>query len=168
MSSPSPVTRAIAVLICDDSDPFRLLLSSMISHEPDLQVVGEARNGRDAIGEVRRLQPDVILLDLSMPIMTGLDALPAIKDAAPNARIIAFTGLSGAVVKDAIIAAGADEFVEKGVHPDVIVDTIKRVGRDSTRASDAPHRSPTRDARRDETSGQSFIGSMLAGVFSKR
>jgi DNA-binding NarL/FixJ family response regulator len=124
-STPSPKTDTIDVLICDDSDALRLLLRVVVGLDPDLGVAGEARNGREAIAEAARLQPDVILLDLSMPVLTGLDALPAIKAAAPSAHIIAFTGLSASVVEEAVLRAGADSLLEKGALPDEIAEAIK-------------------------------------------
>jgi DNA-binding NarL/FixJ family response regulator len=120
------MTDTIGVLICDDSDGLRLLLQVVVGLDPDLGVAGEARNGQEAITEAARLQPDVILLDLSMPVLTGLDALPAIKAAAPSAHIIAFTGLSAAVVEETVLRAGADSFLEKGAPPEAIAEAIKQ------------------------------------------
>jgi NarL family two-component system response regulator LiaR len=116
----------IGVLICDDADSLLLLLRVVVGLDPGLHVAGEARNGQEAILEAARLQPDVILLDLSMPVLTGLDALPAIKAAAPGAHVIAFTGLSASVVEAAVRRAGADSFLEKGALPDVIAEAIKQ------------------------------------------
>jgi NarL family two-component system response regulator LiaR len=120
------MTDTIGVLICDDSDALRLLLQVVVGLDPDLGVAGEARNGQEAIAEAARLQPDVILLDLSMPVLTGLDALPAIKAAAPNAHVIAFTGLSASVAEAAVLRAGADSFLEKGALPETIAEVIKQ------------------------------------------
>ena len=125
-SAPSPAANAIGVLICDDSDSLRLLLRVALGLDPGLHVAGEARNGQGAIAEAARLQPDVILLDLSMPVLTGLDALPAIKAAAPSAHVIAFTGFSASVVEEVVRRAGAHSFLEKGARPDVIADAIKQ------------------------------------------
>jgi DNA-binding NarL/FixJ family response regulator len=168
MSRSPALSSPIDVLICDDSEPLRVLLSITLGDDPDLRVAGEARNGREAIDEAKKLQPDVVLLDLSMPVMTGLDALPAIKLAAPDARIIAFTGLSGSVVKEALMAAGVEDFVEKGAHPDVIVATIKRVAHDLKNARYAQPRRPMQTDERTGTRGKSLIDGVLAVVFSKR
>jgi len=125
-SAQSSSAYEIGVLICDDSDSLRLLLRVALGLDAGLHVAGEARNGQDAIAEAARLQPDVILLDLSMPVLTGLDALPAIKAAAPSAHIIAFTGFSASVVEEAVRRAGADSFLEKGARPDVVAAAIKQ------------------------------------------
>jgi NarL family two-component system response regulator LiaR len=124
-SAQSPSTYKIGVLICDDADSLRQLLRIVVGLDPGLHVAGEARNGQEAIAEAARLQPDVILLDLSMPVLAGLDALPAIKAAAPGAHVIAFTGLSASVAEEAVRRAGADSFLEKGARPDAIAEAIK-------------------------------------------
>jgi DNA-binding NarL/FixJ family response regulator len=158
MSDSSASTDAAGVLICDDSDALRFLLTVMIAREADLRLAGEARNGREAIDEATRLQPDVILLDLSMPVMTGLAALPAVRAAAPNAHIIAFTGLAGSVAKDAVLAAGADQFLEKSVHPESIVACIRQGAGVGERASTRP--SKTRRSR--------LLGGVLSVVASRK
>ena len=122
-SSDTPDT--IGVLVCDDSDALRLLLYVIVSGDPSLCMLGEARNGAEAISQAELLQPDVILLDLSMPYLSGMEALPRIKAAAPRTHVIAFTGLSGSTVLNAVLDAGADSFLEKGATADAITDAIK-------------------------------------------
>ncbi|MHB8468425.1 MAG: response regulator, partial [Gaiellaceae bacterium] len=106
------------MLICDDVAAMRLLLNVIVGLNPDLHVAGEARDGNEAVSEARRLQPDVVVLDLSMPARSGLDALPDIRRVAPASVVIAFTGLDESVVGDAARAAGAASFVQKGTDPD--------------------------------------------------
>jgi DNA-binding NarL/FixJ family response regulator len=118
---------SIGVLICDDVESIRMLLEAVIDSHDGLRVVGRAENGRQAIAEAERLQPDVILLDLSMPILTGLDALPEIKRVAPAARVIVLSGFAAEMIEDDVVAHGADRFLEKGVHPDVITALIEEV-----------------------------------------
>ena len=119
--------REIGVLICDDVDAMRVLLGLVVGLGGNLRVVGEARDGNEAIVEAKRLQPDVILLDLSMPHRTGLDALPAIKQVAPGAQVIVFSGFVAATIEADVLALGAARFIEKGVDPDVIVAAIREV-----------------------------------------
>jgi DNA-binding NarL/FixJ family response regulator len=119
---------AIRVLICDDVDDMRMLLGIVIGLRPDLHVVGEARDGNEAVSEARRLQPDVILLDLSMPHRTGLDALPELREVAPNAQIVVLSGFAASTMADDVIALGAARFIEKGAEPDEIVDAIAMTG----------------------------------------
>lgn len=117
----------IGVLICDDVVELRRLVRVVVELDPSLDVVGEAQNGEQAILQAKRLQPDVILLDLSMPVLSGLEALPAIRAAAPKARIIAFTGLSSPTLEHTLLESGAHSFLAKGASPDAITDAIKDV-----------------------------------------
>ena len=119
--------RTIDVLICDDVDAMRMLLGAVIGLRPGLRVVGEARDGNEAISEAKRLQPDVILLDLSMPLRTGFEALPGICQAAPDAQVIVLSGFLAATIETDVLALGAALFMEKGAHPDAINDAIESV-----------------------------------------
>jgi DNA-binding NarL/FixJ family response regulator len=115
---------AAGILICDDNDALRALLGAVIDTGFGMHVVGEAADGNEVIAEAARLQPDVILLDLAMPNLSGLDALPEVHRIAPNARIIVFSGFASAAVADEVIALGAASYLEKGASPETIVATI--------------------------------------------
>jgi DNA-binding NarL/FixJ family response regulator len=128
--------RSIGVLICDDVESMRMLLGVIVKLREGLHVVGEAEDGERAISEAARLQPDVILLDLSMPRRSGLDALPEIKRVAPDAKVIVVSGFDASVVAAEALARGAVRYVEKGVNPSTIAATIEEV------AGVAPHRAP--------------------------
>ena len=117
----------IGVLICDDIEAMRNLLRIVVELDPRFHVAGEAGNGDEAVTQAQELQPDVILLDLSMPGRTGLDALPAIRVVAPAAAVIAFSGLDESVVAEAALAAGAALFLQKGARPDAILAAIAGV-----------------------------------------
>jgi len=118
--------KAAAVLICDDNTALRGLLRAIIDTGLGMRVVGEAANGNEAILEATRLQPDVILLDLAMPIRSGLEALPELRLVAPEARIVVFSGFSSATVADDVLTLGAASYLEKGASPDAIVATIEQ------------------------------------------
>ncbi|MDQ3067006.1 MAG: response regulator transcription factor [Actinomycetota bacterium] len=90
-----------------------------------MHVVSNAVDGNEAIAEATRLQPNVIMLDLAMPNRSGLEALPELRRVAPDARIIVFSGFSGSIVADEVIALGASGYLEKGAHPDSIVAAIE-------------------------------------------
>jgi DNA-binding NarL/FixJ family response regulator len=117
----------IGVLICDDVDALRTLLGYIIGLHTGLYVVGEARDGNEAVAEAARVEPDVILLDLSMPRRTGFDALPEIKHVAPAARIIVLSGFSASTIEADVLALGAERYIEKGASPDMIVAAIQEV-----------------------------------------
>ena len=115
---------AAGILICDDNDALRGLLRAVIDTGLGMHVVGEAADGYEVIAEAARLQPDVILLDLAMPNLSGLDALPEVHRIAPNAQIIVFSGFDSAAVADEVIALGAASYLEKGASPETIVARI--------------------------------------------
>jgi DNA-binding NarL/FixJ family response regulator len=123
---------AIGVLICDDNEAMRALLRVVVELRPTLRVVGEAADGHDAIREATRLQPDVILLDLAMPRRTGLDVLPEIREKAPDAKIIVFSGFSTASVAEGAIDLGAIRYLTKGADPEAINDAIEEVVAEAT------------------------------------
>ena len=119
-------------MICDDQEDVRNLLRIVIERNRDkegrgLDVVGEARDGNEAVSEAKRLQPDVILLDLSMPRRTGLEALPEIKEVAPAARVIVFSGFDPAMMASDVLSRGADRYLEKGARPSEITAVIQEV-----------------------------------------
>jgi DNA-binding NarL/FixJ family response regulator len=129
----SPSDTTVRVLICDDNQPLRELLRAVIGLRPSLCVVGEAGDGNEAIEEAKRLQPDVVMLDLAMPRRTGLDALPELRQVAPAAAIIVFSGFSPTSVAEEALALGAAYYLSKGADIDEIDDAIEAV---AARASD--------------------------------
>ena len=118
---------AAGVLICDDNDAMRMLLGVVVRASPRLEVIGEASNGSDAVVQATRLQPAVILLDLAMPVRSGLEALPELRQVAPDARVVVYSGFAGGIVADDVLALGAAGYLEKGAHPYTIVATIEGV-----------------------------------------
>jgi DNA-binding NarL/FixJ family response regulator len=115
----------VGVLICDDQPEMRDLIRIIVELNPDLRVVGEAGDGNEAVLQAAALQPDVILLDLSMPVLSGLEALPEIRRVAPGSAVVAFTGLDEDVVGHAVRHAGASSFLQKGADPDGIAAAIR-------------------------------------------
>lgn len=112
MSDDPPVARR--VLIVDDAEDLRLLLRLRMDLSPSLEVVGEAADGATAIEEARRLQPDVVILDMAMPVMDGLQALPLIREAAPQVRVVVLSGFNEGTMARNARQAGADHYVVKG------------------------------------------------------
>jgi len=82
---------AKTILIADDNDALRHALSEALKRESDFEVCGEARDGQDAIDKAQRLHPDLVIMDLSMPVMNGLDSSRALKKLMPSVPIILFT-----------------------------------------------------------------------------
>lgn len=104
---------AIKILIVDDSPPIRQLLRFFIEHNTDWQVCGEAEDGRIAIEKVTELKPHAVILDLSMPVMNGLDAAREITRIAPDVHVVMFTmHVSDELRRDAQ-AAGIRDVISK-------------------------------------------------------
>lgn len=117
-----PVLR---VLLVDDNADIRRLLGLRLSVEDDCTVVGEASNGEIALDLAGSLRPDVIVLDLSMPVMDGLEALPGLRALLPEARIIVLSGFDHRAFRAQAIDLGADEYVEKGTPLDTLVSLVR-------------------------------------------
>jgi DNA-binding NarL/FixJ family response regulator len=115
------------VLIADDQALVRVGLRKILESDAETTVVGEAGDGEDAVTEVRRLQPDVVLMDIRMPVLDGIEATRRIIRAQPGARILILTtfGLDG-YVYDAL-HAGASGFMLKDAPPEEIVAAVRIV-----------------------------------------
>jgi two-component system chemotaxis response regulator CheB len=83
------------VLVVDDKSDIRRLLATRLGLDPGLEVVGEAANGVEAIARVRELTPEVVVLDLQMPVMTGQEVIPIVRSLQPRARIVVFSAYVG-------------------------------------------------------------------------
>ena len=119
-----PVTR---VLIVDDDPLVRSALSLMLGGLPDLQVVGEAADGRVGISQVDALSPDVVLMDIRMPVLNGLDATRLLHERPKPPRVIVLTTFDADDYVVGALEAGADGFLMKDTPPAAIVEAIRKV-----------------------------------------
>jgi two-component system, NarL family, response regulator LiaR len=119
------VVLAIRILITDDHGVVRQGLRMFLSLDPDIEVVGEAENGREAIAMARELRPDVVLMDLLMPVMDGIEATKAIRAQLPDVEVVALTS----VLEDASVAgavrAGAIGYLLKDTDAEELHRAIK-------------------------------------------
>ena len=104
----------ISVVVCDDVPGMRRLARIVLEEQGDVSVIGEAADGREAIQEISRLQPDVVVLDLSMPELDGLEAIPLIREVAPRAQIVVFSGFEEEKLAEAALKRKASRYVRKG------------------------------------------------------
>lgn len=104
----------VAVYLCDDVPELRELMKVVLEEDPELRVVGEAGDAETGIEEIAELQPNVVLLDLSMPGMDGLEALPLIRRAAPDTAVIVFSGFTEDRMAALALDRGADRYIAKG------------------------------------------------------
>lgn len=119
----------IRMLLCDDAAPLRALYRVVFEAEPDFEVVGEAGDGRTGVAVTEQLQPDVVLLDIAMPVMDGLDAIPAMRAAAPDAVIVMCTAMMDPRVRARALELGATTFVEKVTDPRALVQQVRDAAR---------------------------------------
>lgn len=119
----------IGVIIADDHDMVRRGLRMTIQGEADLQLLGEARNGREAVALVAATQPQVALLDLQMPEMDGVAATRAIRAAHPKVAVLILTSFSGDAQLHAALRAGAAGYLLKDIDGDALVEAIRGAAR---------------------------------------
>src|SRR4051794_18638642 len=132
----SGLLRAVVV---DDTSDIRLLLRMALEKDGEIKVVAEAANGREGIEAASAWHPDLVLLDLAMPVMDGLEALPSIRHACPGATIVVLSGFDAATLAEPALAAGADGYVQKGLSVDEIVARVLELAaRNASPAATAP------------------------------
>ena len=117
----------IRILAVDDHPVFRQGIAGLIEGQADMTLVGEASNGREAIQQFRVKQPDVTLMDLQMPDMNGLDAIIAIRNEFPQARIVVLTTYTGDIQVLRALKAGAQGYLLKNLLHKELLETIRAV-----------------------------------------
>lgn len=114
-------------MLADDEDAVLALLGITLSMERDFQVVGEAHDGAEAVALIEDRHPDAVVLDLMMPVLAGLDAIPRIRACCPDCKIVVFSALAAERMRDEALRRGADAYVEKTRVVTELADTLHRV-----------------------------------------
>ena len=123
----TPHVGTIRILTVDDHQLLREGIGAVLDGQTDMTLVGQAGNGLEAIESYRRLRPDVTLMDLRMPDMSGIEAISAIRTEFPNARIIVLTTYAGDVQAAAALRAGAAGYLLKSLVRKELIETIRAV-----------------------------------------
>lgn len=114
------------ILVVDDHQMFRDGLKALIALQNDMEIVGEAENGQDAIAKTHKFHPDVILMDINMPIMDGIEATRRIIAEMPNMKILALSMHSGDSFMASMMRAGALGYIMKGGDFEELSGAIRR------------------------------------------
>ena len=130
-------TQPIRVLLVDDHTLFRSGIRLLLQAQPDFEIVGEAADGLDAVKRARQLQPDVVLLDLNLPGLSGLEALPLIGEDSPNSAVLVLTVSEEAQELVAALQAGARGYLLKNIDADVLTSSIRKAARGEDVIADA-------------------------------
>jgi DNA-binding NarL/FixJ family response regulator len=120
-------SEAIRILTVDDHQLLREGIAAVLESQEDMTLVAQASNGREAVEAFRRLRPDVTLMDLRMPDMSGIEAITAIRGEFPNARIIVLTTYAGDAQAAAALKAGAAGYLLKNLVRKELLETIRAV-----------------------------------------
>jgi two-component system, NarL family, response regulator LiaR len=115
----------IRILIADDHDVVRQGLQMFLSDDPELEIVAEARNGAEALALAKELKPDVILMDILMPVMDGITAITEVRKALPDTEVIALTSVLEDAKVVGAIKAGAIGYLLKDTQGDELCNAIK-------------------------------------------
>ena len=120
------------VMLVDDYAAIRIGVRKLIETHTDMEVVGQAENGRIAVERAAELRPDIIIMDVSMPEMSGVEATRLIKAESPYVQIIAYSSLQDPAWAAASIDAGASRYVCKDCPPDELIWAIEEVLQEAT------------------------------------
>jgi len=131
MSEVTPLTvndpASLALAVVDDTPDIRALLRMAFERSGQYKVVGEAENGQDAIELAEARCPDVMLLDLAMPVMDGLSAAPLVRERCPDTTIVMLSAFDAAEMTDRALAAGAHGYIQKGMPMKKLVATVTEI-----------------------------------------
>ena len=125
----TPEKAAIRVVLCDDVAELRRLVREVLEESAGIEVIDEAGTGRECVRITSERRPDVLVLDLSMPDMDGLEALPLISQGSPGTGIVVFSGFAADRMRAPAMQLGADCYIEKGAPLDSLAAAVHDVAR---------------------------------------
>ena len=115
------------IVLADDVFDLRFMVKLALERSGRFQVVAEAENGDEAVEMAEKHQPDLVLLDVSMPVKDGLEALPDIRTVSPKAKIVMLSGFEASRLAATALESGASAYLEKGIPPRELVEELLKV-----------------------------------------
>lgn len=122
-----PDNRKIRVVVADDSRTALRAVCAYLEFEGQFEIVGTASDGLSVLDQAERFRPDLVLTDLSMPQMTGLEVATQLRKSFPDLRILIFTEWTGLSLRAVCLQSGADGFVQKSQMPEGLMEEVRRV-----------------------------------------
>jgi DNA-binding NarL/FixJ family response regulator len=126
------IDNRISIVIADDSHEFRTILRLFLESARDFFVIGEARDGKEAVNLTEALDPDILLLDLRMPRMDGFEVLDHLQKSDSPAEVIVLTSHADFYYEKQALKRGASRYISKGGAPNQLIETIREVVRDNS------------------------------------
>jgi DNA-binding NarL/FixJ family response regulator len=123
------LTEHVRVVLCDDVAEMRLLLRETLEAEQGVEVVEEVGDGPACLEAVDRVRPDVLVLDLALPGLDGLEVLQRLRDVFPRMRVVVFSGFARSHMEAVVLRHGAGAYVQKGAPLEQVADAVRRLGR---------------------------------------
>src|SRR5256885_15625824 len=124
--------KRITVLLAEDHQIVREGFRSLLGHENDLEIVGEAETGRQAVQMTRKLRPSVVVMDIAMPLLNGLEATRQIRKDFPETKVLILSAHSDDAYVDQVAALGASGFLVKQTSADILAKAIREVQKGKT------------------------------------
>ena len=173
MTHPTPTEPSVRVLLVDDHAVVRQGLRLFLGLDPLIDVIGEAANGEEALAQVAALHPDVVIMDLMMPVMDGITATRVLKRAHPDTEIIALTSTLEEHKVNGAIEAGAISYMLKDASSDTLADAIHAAARGEVRLHPEAARRLVRDFRGGEmreslTPKETIVLQLIAHGYSNK
>lgn len=117
----------ITVIVVDDHEVVRLGLRTLLAAEPDIEIIGEAASGRAAVAQVKELKPDIVVMDLAMPLLNGVEATRQILEECSSVKVVALSSYSDLDHVQQAVAAGASGYLLKGMAPGDLIQALYEV-----------------------------------------